>query len=658
MKYFTIPDLKYLVGGGREVPAQIKALPTTIVEKPEIIFSQRWEGIFPEYNTTSSIICKIDKDKDDQIINITPFIKNSAWIKDVAPVRLLEDLDIKLMVEVPDGNPGSNKLWVEVLPSLDTGFYWRVNVIEGAPSNYRFSTYWLETGLYDDSQGIQINYINSVVDQPAGLNWRLTVRSKLQPNRELNFNSMLMSLVSRSIIDPLNPAWNWTYRMYTNAILGPVTGEAVYRYLMDKLRLPTLNILNEFSVGGDDYLKPAQLTKMRTLEGFIRSDNFSFYSSREHLQFQIGPTGYFILNNEGQKMPWYETPLNDTLHALVEEPELKWEGKAAQNLTGNSSDINEKASYTVPSIWGRPAETIEVPIGITGRLKVASYLIGASNLDYYSQRLQRQQFKALFGDRDLVPKKIVEYMIKDLIADKVAIRYFNSQMETQPLSAVEETYNPVVNNSSDPVALKSFVDKLITDVIALLEAHKTANPIDHPNSSVTAAKIADNAVITIKIADGNVTTIKIANGAVTTDKLAQSAVTTAKIADSAVTTAKIADGNVTTIKIADGAITTNKIDLGAVTREKIQDLAISGDKLDSGAVTVGKIHNDAVTTETLHDGAVTELKLAGNAVVTDKIKDGNVTTAKLANLNVTASKLADSLDLTGKTILVDTPALP
>jgi len=59
--------------------------------------------------------------------------------------------------------------------------------------------------------------------------------------------------------------------------------------------------------------------------------------------------------------------------------------------------------------------------------------------------------------------------------------------------------------------------------------HVEASPIDHPDSSVTTAKIADSAVTTDKINDSAVTTAKINDSAVSTAKINDSAVTDAKI---------------------------------------------------------------------------------------------------------------------------------
>lgn len=73
----------------------------------------------------------------------------------------------------------------------------------------------------------------------------------------------------------------------------------------------------------------------------------------------------------------------------------------------------------------------------------------------------------------------------------------------------------------------------------------TVAPSTVNNGSITAAKLAPNAVVTDKIADGAVTSAKIADGTIVTGDLADSSVTNAKIANGSVTPSKVAAGVVT-----------------------------------------------------------------------------------------------------------------
>jgi hypothetical protein len=84
--------------------------------------------------------------------------------------------------------------------------------------------------------------------------------------------------------------------------------------------------------------------------------------------------------------------------------------------------------------------------------------------------------------------------------------------------------------------------------------------------STTATGVAWSAAA---IADGTVTAAKLASDAVTTAKIAALAVTAAKLASDAVTTAKILDANVTAAKLASDAVTTVKILDANVTQAKL-----------------------------------------------------------------------------------------
>ena len=133
----------------------------------------------------------------------------------------------------------------------------------------------------------------------------------------------------------------------------------------------------------------------------------------------------------------------------------------------------------------------------------------------------------------------------------------------QPLSTLQETYNSSMNTGPDPIVLKSYAN-------AVLDAHRTAAILDHPDSSVTAAKLAENAVETSKIADRVVTAVKIALEAVTAEELAQSAIDTlTNIPNGSITNIKLAEKSVDETNIVDGRVLTEKIANNAITATKL-----------------------------------------------------------------------------------------
>lgn len=166
-----------------------------------------------------------------------------------------------------------------------------------------------------------------------------------------------------------------------------------------------------------------------------------------------------------------------------------------------------------------------------------------------------------------------------------------------------------------------------------LNAHKKKTPIDHPDKSVTTAKLADGAV----------TEEKLTNNAVSGSKIKDSSILTEKLADSAITTAKIADGGVTATKLANGSVTTEKLANGAVAATNIANEAIGNGKLADGAVTEAKLANGAVTTTKLANGTVTEAKLASKSVSVNKIQDEAITKEKIRNSQITPDHLVSSL---------------
>jgi len=171
------------------------------------------------------------------------------------------------------------------------------------------------------------------------------------------------------------------------------------------------------------------------------------------------------------------------------------------------------------------------------------------------------------------------------------------------------------------------VVKGINDNEKVINNHKGAPVLDHPDGSVTTAKLANNAVTSNKLATSSVTPEKISDGAVSAAKIADGAVVTAKIANSAITSTKIATGAITTDKVANGAITADKLDPSL----SASDLSLNQHRL------AGTLDHP--------DGSVTTAKIANRAVTASKIASAAVTTDKVADRAITADKLDPALSL-------------
>lgn len=115
-------------------------------------------------------------------------------------------------------------------------------------------------------------------------------------------------------------------------------------------------------------------------------------------------------------------------------------------------------------------------------------------------------------------------------------------------------------------------------------------------------------------------------------EVADSSITAAKLASNAVTTAKITDANVTAAKLASDSVTTAKIVDANVTSDKLANNSVVGDRITAGAVTETKLGNNAVATAKIADEAVTTAKLAASSVTDAKI-GANVLTPQVSDIN-------------------------
>ena len=102
-------------------------------------------------------------------------------------------------------------------------------------------------------------------------------------------------------------------------------------------------------------------------------------------------------------------------------------------------------------------------------------------------------------------------------------------------------------------------------------------------------------------------------------------------------------GNGSTWVAESGATARTSLGLGALAVESTVDTAL--------------IDNNAITTAKILDANVTTAKIADSNITTAKIADSNITTAKIADLQVTADKLASTLDLSLKTVTLNSDFL-
>lgn len=115
----------------------------------------------------------------------------------------------------------------------------------------------------------------------------------------------------------------------------------------------------------------------------------------------------------------------------------------------------------------------------------------------------------------------------------------------------------------------------------------------------------------------NITAADIADGAIITAKLANGAVSTDKLPDSVITETKIADNSITTSKIVANAITSNLIAAGAILADQIYANSIVTSKIAIGAVTTGTIGYNAVS------NSVGATSASATATVTLNLQQGD-----------------------------------
>ena len=158
--------------------------------------------------------------------------------------------------------------------------------------------------------------------------------------------------------------------------------------------------------------------------------------------------------------------------------------------------------------------------------------------------------------------------------------------DTRTEGAFNVLASQIDKNDDDVIEKTNHLQTQLTFNANGLAGHKAGEVLDHPDQSVTTAKIRDLNVTTQKIANGNVTNAKLGADSVTRDKIKDGEVGTSKLEELSVTTSKIANDNVTTPKIADKSVTGPKIADSAITNVKYANYSITYDKIAAGALDV------------------------------------------------------------------------
>lgn len=151
--------------------------------------------------------------------------------------------------------------------------------------------------------------------------------------------------------------------------------------------------------------------------------------------------------------------------------------------------------------------------------------------------------------------------------DKVTLPTADAGTETVDMFHGVRIYSNVRQTSAviamvdGAVAQPVMIDKYDDEKVPFSDATAVESYFHYGTKAVTPDLIFKLATLptpqpaTVSIADASVTAAKLATNAVTSEKIADGAVTEAKVADNAVTTGKIKDKNVTAAKLADDATT-------------------------------------------------------------------------------------------------------
>jgi len=168
----------------------------------------------------------------------------------------------------------------------------------------------------------------------------------------------------------------------------------------------------------------------------------------------------------------------------------------------------------------------------------------------------------------------------------------------------------------------------------------TAVPV-FPNNTVETADIQDDAITAAKIADNAVVTAGINADAVTGAEIADDAIDSEHYTDGSIDTAHIGADQITNAKIADDQIDSEHYANASIDTAHIGNLQITAALLAADAVETAKITASAVTTAKIAADNIVASLIADNAINSEHYTDGSIDTAHIADVNVTQGKIAD-----------------
>ncbi len=247
-----------------------------------------------------------------------------------------------------------------------------------------------------------------------------------------------------------------------------------------------------------------------------------------------------------------------------------------------------------------------------------------------------------------IPGITVIYEYRLIILGEIA------DLEVTSLADLIELTNRVI-------ALEAFAladpDEDLAQMSALLDSFEI------PDGSVTAIKVAANAIETTKLVNDAVTALKLAADSVIAAKIAVNAIDGTKIQADVINTGHLVDAAITEVKLADDAVTNAKIAVNAIDATQIQNNAVTtaaivadavtAVKGATDAITTTKIQNDAITTAKIAALQVTAAKIAANTITAGQIAAGTITATEIAANTITAAKIA-ALTITAAEIAANT----